>query len=279
MFVCGNRIWDKDFLFSFDCPGTHSVDQAVLQLRDPPLPLPLDCWDNRHAPPHLTFLSSLWTCVCISTCRGAHAEFKEERSGAGSFLPPYGNLGLNLDSPSRWPIPDHWAIAPARTWPWMDFSFPYCSLPSFCNSYWTGFFTHPSPMDTTINWELSQRIAMLLVPLSAGSILHCALQTLGPSFHLFSSHAALRSAESPLCPGCGPQILLPSFLWLVRVAIAQVPAENILASTSREVFLGKCIHSFKLSRPPAICCHLSSWPSPPRNFLTRCLYPRFGRNL
>lgn len=94
---------------------------------------------------------------------------------------------------------------------------------------------------------------MLLVPLSAGSVLHCALQKLGPPFHLFSSHAALRSAESPLCPGCGPQILLPSFLWLVSVAIAQVPEENILASTSSEVFLGKCIHSFKLSRPPAIC--------------------------
>ena len=32
---------DRVSLYSPDCPGTHSVEQAALELRDPPL----YCWD------------------------------------------------------------------------------------------------------------------------------------------------------------------------------------------------------------------------------------------
>jgi hypothetical protein len=35
---------DLVFLYSPGCPGTHSVDQAGLELRNPP-PLPPECWD------------------------------------------------------------------------------------------------------------------------------------------------------------------------------------------------------------------------------------------
>ena len=33
------------------CPGTHSVDQAGLELTEIHLPLPPECWDLRHVPP------------------------------------------------------------------------------------------------------------------------------------------------------------------------------------------------------------------------------------
>jgi hypothetical protein len=32
-------------------PGTHSVDQAGLELTETHLPLPPECWDERHEPP------------------------------------------------------------------------------------------------------------------------------------------------------------------------------------------------------------------------------------
>jgi hypothetical protein len=40
--------WDRVSLCSSGCPGTHSVDQAVLEIC---LPLPRKCWDYRPAPP------------------------------------------------------------------------------------------------------------------------------------------------------------------------------------------------------------------------------------
>jgi hypothetical protein len=39
---------DRVSLYSPGCPGAHFVDQAGLELR---LPLPPECWDQRHAPP------------------------------------------------------------------------------------------------------------------------------------------------------------------------------------------------------------------------------------
>jgi hypothetical protein len=36
--------WRMEFKTVFLCPGTHSVDQAALELRDP-LPLTPECWD------------------------------------------------------------------------------------------------------------------------------------------------------------------------------------------------------------------------------------------
>ena len=41
------------FLCNPSCPGTHSVDQAILKLTEIHLPLPPECWDERHAPPPL----------------------------------------------------------------------------------------------------------------------------------------------------------------------------------------------------------------------------------
>ena len=41
---------DRACLHIPGCPGTHSVDQAALKLRDP-LPLLPNCWDKRHGPP------------------------------------------------------------------------------------------------------------------------------------------------------------------------------------------------------------------------------------
>jgi hypothetical protein len=36
LFVCLNGFWDKVSLYSPGCPGTHFVDQAGLELRNPP---------------------------------------------------------------------------------------------------------------------------------------------------------------------------------------------------------------------------------------------------
>jgi hypothetical protein len=47
LFVClvGWLVFrDRVSLCSSGCPGTHSVDQAGLELRNP-LPLPPECWD------------------------------------------------------------------------------------------------------------------------------------------------------------------------------------------------------------------------------------------
>ena len=42
---------DWDFLCIPGCPGRHSVDQGGLELKNP-LPLPPECWELRHGPPH-----------------------------------------------------------------------------------------------------------------------------------------------------------------------------------------------------------------------------------
>jgi hypothetical protein len=40
------------FLYvTLDCPRTHSVDQAGLELTEICLPLPPECWDLRHVLP------------------------------------------------------------------------------------------------------------------------------------------------------------------------------------------------------------------------------------
>jgi hypothetical protein len=36
---------DRVSLYSPGCPGTHSVDQAGLELINPPASLPPECWD------------------------------------------------------------------------------------------------------------------------------------------------------------------------------------------------------------------------------------------
>lgn len=59
---CKQRIEGKKFSSSFlifqrvswcspCCPRNHSVDQAILILRDPPAPLLPGCWDCKHAAP------------------------------------------------------------------------------------------------------------------------------------------------------------------------------------------------------------------------------------
>jgi hypothetical protein len=43
LFVCFSR--DRVSLYSPGCPGTHSIDQAGLELRDSPPSASLQCWD------------------------------------------------------------------------------------------------------------------------------------------------------------------------------------------------------------------------------------------
>jgi hypothetical protein len=45
--------------FSAVWPGTHSVDQAGLNLTEIHLPLPPECWDQRRVPPHLALKQSI----------------------------------------------------------------------------------------------------------------------------------------------------------------------------------------------------------------------------
>ena len=45
-FVCVCGFLETGFLYSFGAsPGTHSVDQAGIELREIHLPLPPECWD------------------------------------------------------------------------------------------------------------------------------------------------------------------------------------------------------------------------------------------
>jgi hypothetical protein len=37
--------WGRVSLYSPGCPGTHSVDQAGLKLRNPPASASPECWD------------------------------------------------------------------------------------------------------------------------------------------------------------------------------------------------------------------------------------------
>ena len=46
LFVCLFYFFrDRVSLCSLGCPGTHSVDQAGLELRDLPVSRPTECWD------------------------------------------------------------------------------------------------------------------------------------------------------------------------------------------------------------------------------------------
>ena len=56
---------DRVSLCSLGCPRTDSVDQAGLELRNPP-PLPLECWDYRHAPPCLALIEGLLSYTAFS---------------------------------------------------------------------------------------------------------------------------------------------------------------------------------------------------------------------
>lgn len=49
-------VFDTEFLYAAltVLDGTHGVDQAALELQETCLPLPLECWDLRRVPPHLT---------------------------------------------------------------------------------------------------------------------------------------------------------------------------------------------------------------------------------
>jgi hypothetical protein len=75
---------DKLCLYSPGCPGTHSVDQAGLELRKVRLPLTPKCWDQRHVPPPpgSIFLSTLKLREREKE-RGEEGEGEGDREGEG----------------------------------------------------------------------------------------------------------------------------------------------------------------------------------------------------
>lgn len=86
--------WDKVFPHSLDCPGTCSVVQTGLELRDPLAIVPLRCWDWRCVMSHLAFFICLFyfwqgfslcspDCFSASTSPGLRLERCTRTPGPG----------------------------------------------------------------------------------------------------------------------------------------------------------------------------------------------------